>query len=238
MLARYIPGVIKTILKRFLQPRTLVMSQAGQDFFVYGEVFNEMKNGYFLDLGALDGMRMSNTYLLERRYQWSGICVEANPDYFKELTKNRRVKCVNICLSSDETTVDFAKRGVLSGMVSTTDNFEEGESYEVIKMKSMTLDTLLRTENAPKEIDYLSIDIEGAEEKVLGNFNFDKYRFKCITIERPTDFLRKRLKDYAYVQIKEIPGLDCFFIHESFIPQYYTNLFDFYWKKFAVIRWR
>ena len=44
-----------------------------------------MKNGYFIDIGALDGVTMSNTYLLETRYDWTGICVETNPDYFMEL---------------------------------------------------------------------------------------------------------------------------------------------------------
>lgn len=54
-----------------------------------------MRNGYFVDLGAYDGIYLSNTYLLERRYEWNGICIEANPATFMSLRSNRRAKCVN-----------------------------------------------------------------------------------------------------------------------------------------------
>jgi len=65
-------------------------------------VFNEKRNGYFLDIGAHDGIHISNTYLLERRYGWSGICIEANRDTFLKLQKNRKATCVNACLDSCE----------------------------------------------------------------------------------------------------------------------------------------
>ena len=64
---------------------SLHMSQAGQDSWVLGEVFNEKRNGYFLDIGAADGVCLNNTYLLEYRYKWSDICVDANPETFLTL---------------------------------------------------------------------------------------------------------------------------------------------------------
>jgi hypothetical protein len=89
----------------------------------------------------------------------------------------------------------------------------------------------LKDLNSPTEIDYLSIDIEGAEERVLAEFSFDQYRFKCMTIERPTNILRKVLEHNGYVLIKEIPGLDCFYVHHDFIEQYQSNVFSFYRKE-------
>lgn len=149
------------------QPHSFQMSQAGQDLWVFGEVFNEKRGGYFLDLGAHDGISISNTYLLERKHHWTGICVEANPDSFQQLRKNRRAICVQACLDSTEGFVNFAKRDVMGGIVSTeTDN----------KGIENKIDEVIRIENkAPIQIDCLSIDVEGAEQRVLGDFNFKKY---------------------------------------------------------------
>lgn len=43
-----------------------------------------LRGGFFLDIGAHDGIELSNTYVLEKKYNWSGICVEANPYSFKQ----------------------------------------------------------------------------------------------------------------------------------------------------------
>ena len=50
-------------------------SQFKQDLHVL-ESYNYKKNGYFIEIGASDGIRLSNTYLLETKYNWKGICVE------------------------------------------------------------------------------------------------------------------------------------------------------------------
>jgi len=80
-------------------------SQAGQDYWVYGEVFNEKRNGFFLDIGAHDGIYLSNTLLLEKRYGWNGICIEGNPDTFVDLQQNRQAVCINTCVDRIEGTV-------------------------------------------------------------------------------------------------------------------------------------
>ncbi len=234
------PTLIKSAIKRCFQPYSFQISQAGQDLWVFGEVFNEKRGGYFLDLGAHDGIFISNTYLLERRYRWTGICVEANPDSFRRLKQNRRAIRVHACLDSAQGFVNFAKRDVMGGIIAAdTDNkgLDEKEG-EVIQIPTRTLENVLIENNAPTEIDYLSIDVEGAEERVLGNFNFKKYRFKCITIERPTELLRRTIKENGFILVKEIPGLDCFYLHESLSGQYLTNLFGFYLKKRLTLRWR
>jgi len=237
-IAKVLPKPIKLAIRCFLEKKSLHMSQTGQDLWVIGEAFNEMKNGYFIDIGAHDGILFSNTYILECRYAWNGICVEANPDSFIQLKKNRRAVCVNACLDAAEGFVDFAKRGVLGGIISPDMDNKEPESYKIVQIKTQTLESLLRAQNAPHEIDYLSIDIEGAEERVLGNFNFKEYRFNCITIERPTASIRKTLKENDYILIKDIPSNDCFYVHQSYLCRYQNNLFAFYDKKYLKIRWR
>ena len=85
--------------------------------------------------------------------------------------------------------------------------------------------------------DYIEQDIEGAEDRALLGFPFDEYVFNCITIERPSDKLRSLLKDHQYILIKEMPGLDCFYIHKSFRSKYIKNYFAYGEKKFRTRRW-
>jgi FkbM family methyltransferase len=204
-------------------------SQVGQDTWVFGEVFNGKRGGYFVDLGAHDGVALSNTYLLEKKYGWSGICVEANPETFSQLRRNRGVRCVEACLDAGEGWVEFAKRNAMGGIISTeTDNKPARDrGGKVVRMRTRTLESVLDENGAPREIDYLSVDLEGAEERVLEGFNFGKYRFRAVTIERPSGALQALLARQGYRLVKEIPGLDFFYIHEDFMVEYGVNLMAF-----------
>lgn len=225
---------------RFLQNFSTGAGQAGQDQWVWGEVFNEKEGGFFLDIGAHDGRHLSNSYLLERQYKWSGICIEANPETFVELRKNRSCTCINACVDQVEGEVDFVVAGVLGGIVSNDLDNKEADSAtrKTVRLKTFTLEKLLAANGAPKEIDYLSIDVEGAEERVLGAFNFNSYIFRAVTIERPSARLREQFKAAGYRLIKEIPDLDCFYIHESYVQKYLECLYAFNKKKFLKVRWR
>lgn len=215
-------------------------SQAGQDCWIYGEVFNEQTGGFFLDIGAHNGVDISNTFILEARYGWKGICIEANPLTFPELKKNRKCKCINTCIDNKEGEVNFVLDGVCGGILADDcDNVDSDKGERnIVSIKTQRLTNLLDSENAPREIDYLSIDIEGAEDRALLNFDFDKYIFRCISIERPSKELRLLLTNKKYILVKEIPGLDCFFVHSSFVKTYTQNIFYFYNKKFLTKKWK
>ncbi len=238
MNTKLLPQSVRNCLKRFVLKHSLMLSQAGQDYWVYGEAFNEKKCGYFLDIGAHDGMTFSNTYLLEAKYGWSGICVEANPLTFLKLEKTRKAKCLNICLDRCEGEVDFALRGVMGGIMGLDNEESDTIPEEVIKLRSTPLVKVLEDQHVPRVIYYMSIDVEGAEERVLGGFDFHKYTFRCFTIERPTELLRELFKTHDYILIKEIPGLDCFYVHSSFLNEYQKNLAEFYDKRHLLVRWR
>lgn len=225
----------KSILAK--QVSSVSMSQAGQDYWVYGEVFNEKCNGYFLDIGANDGVYMSNTFLLEKRYGWNGICIEADPAIFKELKNNRSSNCVHACIDSHEKEVSFAMRGIFGGIVAEDCNNTTGES-SVFTLRTSALIEVLDQNNAPCVIDYMSIDIEGAEDRALLQFPFSKYQFNCMTIERPTTQLKEVLKCNSYILIKEVPDHDSFYVHEGFRDQYMNNLFSFSNKKYTINRWQ
>ena len=69
--------------------------------------------------------------------------------------------------------------------------------------------------NAPEVIDYFSLDVEGAETEILRNFNFNKYTFLCLTVERPTPELNNLLFGNGYLFVKNFK-VDSFYIHKSF----------------------
>jgi len=223
-------------LVRLLQRSSVSMSQAGQDLWVYGEVFNEQRGGFFVDVGAHDGVDISNTFILEKRYRWRGICIEGNPLTFAALSRNREADCVNVCIDSQRRTVKFAPRGVSGGIVSgDTDNREWTDAP--LEVEALPLVEVLEAHGVPKTIDYLSIDIEGAEDRALLGFPFERYTFNCLTVERPSAALRERFRQADYLLVKEIPELDCFYIHRSFEPTYCRNVHDFGAKRFLAKRW-
>ena len=148
-------------------------SQAGQDKWVV-KFFNEKKKGFFLDIVAHNGIDINNTYYLEKNLDWTGICIEADPNIFNILEKNRKSICVNVAVSDCIETLNFIQDG-FSGRVS--------ESKGNIILKSNTIDNILRDNNAPNIIDYISLDVEGYEAKVLSKFPFNDYEIGVLTVE-------------------------------------------------------
>ena len=89
-------------------------SQYGQDLFVL-EILGGMRNGFFLDSGASDGVSANNTRLLEASFGWTGICIEPNETFFAALVRNRRCNCLNCCLYDREGPVDFLEKAETLG---------------------------------------------------------------------------------------------------------------------------
>ena len=69
---------------KFIFHKQVYYSQYLQDVFVQFVFFNNKKDGYFIDIGAYDGIRLSNTYLFEKNKNWKGICVEPNNKVFNK----------------------------------------------------------------------------------------------------------------------------------------------------------
>lgn len=195
-------------------------SQLGQDYWVICDVFGGMSRGYFVDIGAADGRYLSNSYALEKRFKWSGLCVEADPIAYEALKKNRSCQCINACLDSVEREVVFTDGlGLYGGIVAEgTDN--NSSPAPTRRIKTETLATILQKHNCPQTIHYLSVDVEGAEERVLASFPFQTHHFLAATIERPSDGLRQLLRDNGYLLVAEYPNLDAFYIHPSMKSSY------------------
>lgn len=201
------------------------ISQKGQDDWVIKDIFNYKKNGYFVDLAASDGIKINNTYLMEKELKWNGICIEPNPYFFSQLKKNRKCHVVEEIIDKESDNIVYFRidNGELGGIVADDcdNNFRvrnnELKKATIIKKKSKTLEEILDKYNAPKIIEYLSLDVEGAEYRVLEKFPFNKYTFLTLTIERPTPELEEILfkNDYFFVMKSKKLPFDTFYVHKS-----------------------
>jgi len=149
-------------------------SQVGQDKWVC-DYFKYKKNGYFVDIGAYDGVELSNTYYLEKELNWSGICMEPSPIAFKKLKEQRNCILINKAAYHKNVQLKFVEDG-LGGRIGNDSKY----SYMV---DAVRMDQVLEENNSPKIIDYISLDIEGGEYDALLAFPFNNYEVILWTIE-------------------------------------------------------
>lgn len=165
-------------------------SQSYQDVFVLYET-KYKKNGYFVEFGATDGLTISNTVLLEKRFGWKGIVAEPNSVWHNDLSKNRVCHISHKCVYSESgKEIEFIASDTpdISGIrefASKDEHTENRNRGQTILVPTISLLDLLNEHNAPTEIDYLSIDTEGSEFHILEAFfnSQSKYTINNITVE-------------------------------------------------------
>jgi len=195
-------------------------SQAGQDEWI-ANFFNFKKNGYFLDIGANDGVNINNTYFLEKKLEWGGICIEADPNIFKSLITNRKCHCVNIAISNDNKGIKFLSDG-LSG--------RESNSPTSIEISTKTLKEVLEENDSPKIIDYLSLDIEGMELRALEGFPFEEYKILAMTVEHNLYLGKKEYKE----QVKKFLVSKGYFLYKENVESDGLPFEDWYINKNSI----
>ena len=162
-------------------------SQSEQDKWVC-EFFNYKKNGYFVEVGAYDGIQTSNTYFLEKELAWTGVCIEADTTIFQELSKHRKSKNINLAVSNFNGYCSFDKN-----KLSISDNDGNNNMIEC-----NTLNKILLDNNTNKCIDYLSLDIEGAEYDALQSLDFNYWDIALITVEHNLYYTNADHKNKIY----------------------------------------
>jgi hypothetical protein len=150
-------------------------SQYGQDKWIIEEQFPNLNNGYFVDLAAADGYFLSNTYILEKNYNWNGICIEPNNSSFENLKSIRNCICDNNVILNDGSEIDFIEYEKITDyehLLSTVSGASTFDSpiKSINKKTTKSLNTVLNLYNAPQTIHYISLDIEGSEIYVLQEF--------------------------------------------------------------------
>jgi FkbM family methyltransferase len=155
-------------------------SQIGQDRWVGEVIFPGVRNGFFLDVGSGDGTIDSNTKLLEER-GWTGICVDPFPTH----TEGRTCQIFKEVVSNEAgTRVKFRAAGELGGVAGTLGRWKDRASdSRLVEFTTVTLGDILARAKAPAAIQFISLDIEGAELDALRGFPFDTYSFGALAVE-------------------------------------------------------
>jgi FkbM family methyltransferase len=188
-------------------------SQFNQDEFVYENYFKERTDGIFVDIGAYDGVIGSNSLFFEN-LGWQGVCIEPNPEMFKKLQELRKCKCVPYAISDKSETARFFQineggPATLSGLVDeysqqaiariNKEVNQEDQNFDYIDVECKTFESIVKY----KHIDYLSLDTEGNELKILQSIDYSEYFIDVITVENNDydqkfiDFLTQ--KGYQFV---------------------------------------
>lgn len=174
------------------------MQQPPEFTVSYFSKIQDQSNLLFIDIGANDGTTWSNTAILEKQFNWKGICIEAHPTMFRHLKQNRSCTCLEYAVSDEEGVLDFLtiegswEANMLSGLVNNYDirhrdrvneeHLRYGGSASTQKVKCKTLQRILDEEKISK-IDYLSIDTEGSELPILRSIDFSKTEIDLISVE-------------------------------------------------------
>lgn len=183
------PNTMATELPRF-------NGQLAQDEIVYNTFFEGKQQGTFLDVGASDGIKFSNTLFFEQ-LGWRGMCVEANPDAYARLCANRPL-ATNVFGAAYDKEGEVAFR-VNTGYTEQLSGVEEaydprhterisadmaarGGTTRLVTVPCFTLTSLLSSHGIT-HVDYMSLDVEGAEVQVLKGIDFDRISIGVMTIE-------------------------------------------------------
>lgn len=164
-------------------------SQNGEDVALHAQFFAEDdRPGTYVEMGALDGLVLSNTVALDRMLLWDGVLVEANPHLCPTLMRNRpNARTLCTAVSANYSVLQFEKGSYTStfGEVAVMDTehrkFHRGHSPNV-RVPSAPLGQLLRMVGLRK-IDLFSLDVEGSEIKVLSTHDWSlPVRVWCIEV--------------------------------------------------------
>ena len=197
-------------------------SQANQDQIIFQLLG---KGGFFVDLAANHAMFLSNTFSLETHYGWNGLCIEANPKYWLGLA-GRRCHVVGAVVGNqtmEEIQFKYGTKGnsdsgLMGGIVNPAfDNNDTDILNDQVEPRfTVTLETIFRRYKVPPQIDYLSLDVEGAEMYIMSSFPFDRYRMKLMTVERPKADLMTLLQRNGYILLSRLTHWgETLWCHES-----------------------
>jgi FkbM family methyltransferase len=198
--------------------------QHGEDAYIE-QYFSTTKAGVCIEVGAYDGISLSNTKHFEE-IGWRALCIEPIASAF-EKCKSIRKECVRCCISSEdmppqEFTI-FSLHDNLCAISSLQPDQRLIDSHShlitntgscMVTVRSLT--SLLNELNFPKNIDFISIDTENTELDVLKGLDFNEYNVAMLVIENNYNepFCEDYLKQYGYTKIHRMAVND-FFVKNS-----------------------
>jgi len=170
------------------KPQESDQSQIGQSKFV-DQLLSGRRNGFFVECGAVDGEYLSNSLFFELERNWTGLLIEANPNYHRALLdKNRRAYVMNACLSPERRpmTALMQPAAELGGI---SDKMHQSHLQYIgsirrpeVSVNCFPLNSIMAAINV-SHVDYLSLDVEGPELEILRTVDWTRLHIDVMTVE-------------------------------------------------------
>ena len=197
---------MKSAIRKFIPNFLLTLYRKNLKKFHGNELLDKkmldyinFKNGFYIEMGAHDGIINSNTYYYEKKLNWKGILIEPSK-FFYDLKNNRSSKnifyqtiCVPFNFNKQISFEDIGPYSRVPELISEEYykwHDRKSKNVEILYNKKKVLsptvnnlNELLKNSKAPKLIDFFSLDVEGSELNVLQGVNFSEYNFKYLLIE-------------------------------------------------------
>jgi FkbM family methyltransferase len=194
-------------------------SQLGQEFLpkIYG-----ISTGFFVEVGANDGLTFSNTRILES-LGWSGVLIEPDPRNLDSLRKNRNSVILPFCATNADgvsVNLSLAEDSLYSSSFTSAKDITSGIK-KTYKVKGFTLTSMLDRVDAPTDIALMTIDVEGDELGVLDGLDLEKYNIKIICIEHNynkanLETISSIMKNSGYSRIYKVASqFDAWFVKSN-----------------------
>lgn len=218
---------LKPAIKRLLNGKYSGLNQLDRKL----EKYVDYNNGYFVELGANDGVKQSNSLYFEKYRGWRGLLIEATPQNFLKCRQNRARRSAVYCVACvsfdyDQEFVRMAYSDLMTAPINSKSDINDPRAHAQLGSQYLskgeinfefgaiarTLNSLLLEVSAPNQIDFLSLDVEGFEQEVLQGVNHETFRFKYILVEcRDVDRMSAYLNENGYRLVEKMSVHDYLF---------------------------
>lgn len=214
-------------------------SQFGEDALLEA-YFEQKRGGYYIEVGAFNGIEDSNTFVFEQEMGWRGILIEADPELAEKCRKIRPLSQVYNCAivkpDSPETVtfevVDgwktMSSLSVKPEMLLRVEHVKDRIQVREITVAAMTLDQVL-TKAKPPQIDFMTLDIEGFEWDALQGFSLSVWKPQVLIIERNTHYPDAKIMGYLHKNAYRF--LRTTGVNDWFVPREKDNRTDEVYRK-------
>ena len=149
-------------------------------------IFKNKNNGFYLDVGSQHPISNNNTYLLFKR-GWSGINIDLDKKNI-DLFNTARPNDINLNLAISSNVAEkklyfYHDKSPINTLDKVVSDFQTATVKEIKRIKTTTLDIALQNLKFNNKIDYMNLDVEGLELKVINGFDIDRYKPKVISVE-------------------------------------------------------
>ena len=224
--------LLANFIESFNNKNIVIKSQLFQDAFA-AFIVGDFLDKTFLEFGASDGIELSNSYMLENNFGWTGILAEPSPQWHNALKNNRpNTRIITDCIwkysgekldffVSDigvfSTLVDFKNSDLQSMPFNTEARIKNGK---VVEVKTISINDVMEKNFNGYAPSYVSIDTEGSEYEILNSLDFDKYRPIVFTVEHNYSDLESKIdglmSSNGYSRIfKKLTSFDAWYVRND-----------------------